>query len=254
MDNNTPVAPDGAAQTTPAAAPSEATQNTNLEAAPQAPATSPAPVQDELDRFIEVNGGRDKMLAKMKQAISDPVAYARARVGDEVADKAGLPQIPQANPEPQQAQNPVPPMAQPAQGFMSPTEIAVRQYGTALSNEYKDLGDYVSKGQFMNDMQNMGITTVDSYGNINDNAIRQFLDMKSQIQAAKAPAVPVTATPTVEYYNVANGTITSMEQALAVKQQNMTLGAGMAPHPLTQQANEFISKHFVERSEKRGKR
>lgn len=242
MDNNTPVAPEAPAQPT-VAAPSEATPNTNLEVAPQAPVTPPAPAPnipadkvEAFNRFVLANGGFDKAFSKMKTDI----ATGNIVRAEETAAS-----------ESQQVQNSVPPMPQVEKGFMSPLELSVRRYGQDLATEYKALGDYVAKGEFMDDMQNMGMRTVDSYGNINVKGIRDFLDLKAQVQAAQAPKTPVTATPTVEYYNVDNGNITSMDQALAITKQNMDLrNRGVAEHPLTKQAQEYMSQYFATKAGK----
>lgn len=235
------VAPDAPAQPT-VPAPSEATPSNTLNEAPQAPAApvaSAAPsVEDPFDRFVNANGGREKVLAKMKQAIGDPVAYARSVLGEQ--------QAPTNQPINAMPEQPVSPIPQADKGFVSPMEIAIGQYGRAIANEYEELGDYVSQAKYMNDMADMGIKTVDQYGNINDNAIRKFLDLKKQAAAPVAPVAPVTATPTVEYYNVSSNGAMTQNDALAIIQQNAQLRAGgHAEHPQTAQAKEFLQKQFA---------
>lgn len=233
------VAPSAPVEPT-TAAPSEATPSNTLNEAPQAPVASTAPpAEDPFDRFVNANGGREVVLTKMKQAIGDPVAYARSVLGEQ--------QVPTDQPTNAMPEQPTPPMPQVEQGFVSPLEIAINQYGKAIANEYSELGDYVAKAEYMKEMADIGIKTVDAYGNINDNAIRKFLTLKQQ--ASKPPVAPqptLTSIPTVEYYNVPNDTINSREDALAIIKQNSSIrGSGANEHPLTKQAQEYLKQYYA---------
>ncbi len=236
-----------AEETTPAAAvetpATEASQPTNTQT--EAPAAQPAEapktptyeITDEQKKFIDSNGGWDKVFEKAKKAISQP----------EPAPEAKTVEVPVQTAEP--AQQP-----QRQQGYLSPSDIAALQYRQMLANEekYKDIKDYItgkgeSKTNFLEEMKLFGMNPVDAYGNLNDDQIRRFLDLKAAAVPAKQTSAPVTTTPTVEYVNVGD-TITKIEDAYAILQQNMALkAAGRAEHPKTADANKFIKDHFAAR-------
>lgn len=238
-----------AEETTPAAAvetpATEASQptNTQTEAPAEQPAEAPKTptyeITDDQRKFIESNGGWEKVFEKAKKAISQP---------EPAPEKPETP----AQPE----QRPVEPAQQPQkqQGYLSPSDIAALQYRQMLANEeqYKDIRDYItgkgeSKTNFLEEMKLFGMNPVDANGNLNDVQIRRFLDLKAAAVPAKQTSAPVTTTPTVEYVNVGD-TITKIEDAYAILQQNMALkAAGRAEHPKTADANKFIKDHFAAR-------
>ena len=80
-------------------------------------------------------------------------------------------------------------------------------------------------------------------GMINDRQIRDFLNLYSKTIPTAAPAAPVTNTPTVDYVNVGEQ-VTSRDDAIAIINQNRTLKAGVAPHPQTEAAKEYLKKYF----------
>ena len=231
--------------TAPAEAPaSEATPTTNTqpaEAPAEKPAEAPAPTTPVADipadkieafnKFISSNGGFDKAFSKLKTDVSTPAPEAQ---------KVETPAQPT---EPAQLNN------RPAEGFLSPNEIAALQYQNMLATDpkYEKITDYVKSDGWLKEMKAMGMKPVDEQGNVNDRVIRQFLDLKASTIAATQPATPVTSTPTVDYVEVGD-TITDINKAYAVIQQNMQLSAaGKAQHPKTEEAKKFIADHFAAR-------
>lgn len=231
-------------ETTTNSAPAEANQPTNTqpEAPAQQPAEAPQPpaytITDDQRRFIDSNGGWEKIFEKAKMAISRPEPAPEA-------PKTEAPTQP-AQPAPQES-------AQlnnrPAEGYLSPSDIAALQYRNMLASDskYEKISDYVKSDGWMKEMKAMGMNPVDGQGNMNDRVIRQFLDLKASTVAAQQPATPVTSTPTVEYVEVGD-TITDINKAYAIIQQNMQLAAAGKPeHPKTADAKKFISEHFATR-------
>lgn len=239
-------------ETTPAAAAeapaTEASQPTNTQ--PEAPAKQPAEapatptyeITDEQKKFIDSNGGWDKVFEKAKMAISRP----------EPAPEAKAPETPAQPTQPTQPVEPAQPQRQ--QGYLSPSDIAALQYRQMLASEekYSGIKDYItgkgdSKANFLEEMRLFGMNPVDANGNLNDVQIRRFLDLKAAAVPATQTTAPVTTTPTVEYVSVGDS-ITKIEDAYAILQQNMQLAAsGQAEHPKTADAKKFISDHFKAR-------
>ena len=229
----------------PVAAPaSEANQPTNTQ--PEAPAQQPAEapkapayeITDDQRRFIDSNGGWEKIFEKAKMAISRPEPAPEA-------PKTEAPTQP-AQPAPQE---PAQLNNRPAEGYLSPSDIAALQYRNMLASDskYEKISDYVKSDGWMKEMKAMGMNPVDGQGNMNDRVIRQFLDLKASTVAAQQPATPVTSTPTVEYVEVGD-TITDINKAYSVIQQNMQLAAAGKPeHPKTADAKKFIAEHFAAR-------
>lgn len=229
----------------PAEAPaSEANQPTNTQ--PEAPAQqlaeAPQPpaytITDDQRRFIDSNGGWEKIFEKAKMAISRPEPAPEA-------PKTEAPTQP-AQPAPQE---PAQLNNRPAEGFLSSNDYFARAYKDSLSNEpeYEKIADYVKGGSWLQEMRDMGMTPVDGQGNLNDRVIRRFLNLKASTVAAQQPATPVTSTPTVEYVEVGDA-ITDINKAYSVIQQNMQLAAAGKPeHPKTADAKKFIAEHFAAR-------
>lgn len=199
-------------------------------ATPAAPATPATPVAnipadqiEAFNRFVESNGGYEKAFSKLKTAISTPAQKT------EPAQPA-QPTQPVQSAQPAQPQAP----ARPGEGYLSSSDIVVLQYNNMLANtkEYENIKDYVANGEYITEMTNMGMNAVDAYGNLNNKAIRMFLDLKSKTMPAIAPAEPVSSpAPTVQFANVGEE-VTSMEDAMTVLGQN--------GHPLHDSAIKFM--------------
>lgn len=234
MENN-PVAPDTAAQEVPAAT-SEASQQ-NTQAAPRA--NVPAEQVEAFNKFVEANGGFDKAFGKMKSVISNPQPEP-----EKVAEPA--PVKPEAAPVNTQ-DNPSTP-----EGFITQEEFAVQQYFNALANEpqYAPIADQIRNGDIIDKMTDFDIDVIRN-GNINDSQIRKFASIIAQtVPTTQTPVTPqASAAPTVDYVEVGpNGTITSMDQAMAVIKQNHELkAAGMPGHPYYKQAGEFVGQHYADK-------
>lgn len=192
---------------------SEAPSNTPQET-PAKESTAPAEPQKDANvlnltedqkKFFESNGGFEKVFEKMKSAISNPAPKQE--------------QAPAPTPAPEQAPVQAPAQDQPVDnGYMTPQKLAALQYRDYLKadNKYANIKDYISKGDFIKDMVDMGMTPVDARGNFNDPAIHKFLDLKSASMPAVAPSAPDSTTPTAGYTQVADGAFTDMAQAMKV--------------------------------------
>lgn len=209
-----------------AAGEAQAPQTEQISTEPaQAPAQAPAPDMHgftseqlaDIEKFFKANGGFETIKSK----ISNPQPAAQP-----------APEAPQA---PAQPQAPVAPVEEkPAEGFLTAKDIAYLQYRGMLASDakYAQLGDYINSGKFIEEMEAMGMKSVDAAGNLNDKTIRMFLDLKAQTMPAPAPSTPSsTTTPLVEYVNVGEE-IKSHDQAMAV--------LGQTGHPKHEEAMKFL--------------
>lgn len=226
--------------TAPAAPASEATPTTNPAPettpaeAPQAPAAPtadiPADQIEAFNKFVNANGGFEKAFAKLKTDVSTPAQPQQ-------------PQQPQQQePEPQAQQQYMSP--KPPEGFITQEELNARTYFDGLSNEpaYANIAEKIRTGEVLGEMAKFGIRPMVN-GFFNDRQVREFLNLYSKTVPAQAPSDPVTNTPTVDYVNVGEQ-VTSRDDAIAIINQNRTLKAGMAPHPQTEAAKEYLKKYF----------
>lgn len=234
MDNNTPAAAAPATDATPN------TNSTTPTADAPAPTTEPttsAPKEaDEFDNFVTANGGKEKVLSKMKQAIGDPVAYARSVL--ENLEPKNQPQAQTATTAPVAPTAPAPVQeTKVPDGYITPNEIVMLQYNKDLASEYPELKDYVANGEYIKEATSMGMNLMDANGNLNDKVIHKWLDIKkATIPPAPTPA-PVTATPTAEYTMV-DGNLDSRQKAEQVLRQ----GAG---HPQYHEAVKFMAESVL---------
>lgn len=217
---NTPTAPAEA----PKAPESVATPNTNTEttAAPQMPDMHGFTSNQlaDMKKFFDNNGGFEAI----KSRISNPTPAPKTEAPKAEEPK---PAQPQAQAQPIQPQ-------EPAEGFLSTNQIARLQYRQFLMSDkkYDGLHDYIEKGEFMKEMEDLGMRPVDAQGNVNDRIIRRFLDMKAQTLPAPAQTTPASSTtPTADYINVGE-TINSREDAIKVMTQ--------PGHPMHNQALEYM--------------
>lgn len=213
---NTPEA----AAAAPQAPETEATPTTNPEPA-QAPDMHGFTSEQlaDIDKFFKANGGFDAIKSKISNPAPAPKEEAKP------AEQA----------QPAQPVAPAQPTAPVKQeGYLSPTDIAYIQYSRLLASDkkYEKLSEYIGNGSFIDEMKSLGMSPVDAAGNVNDDRIRKFLDLKVQTIPAEAPSTPsASATPTVDYVNVGDE-IKSRDDALAVVNQ--------AGHPMHDKAMEFL--------------
>lgn len=213
-----------------------APSNTNTEAPAQAPETPQMPdlgltaeQAEEFKRFIDNHGGYEIAFTKFKNAVT-----SRQK------DTPAQPEPAQpAQPAPQ-VEAPVQPQApaKPAEGFITPQEMAMSLYNERLAQtkEYGGIKDEILSGAYLKEMASMGMTPVDASGNLNSKVIQQFLDLKAKTVPAPAPETPMTNIPLKQYTEV-EGDITSYEQALAIRKE----GSG---HPRYADAEQVIKNHF----------
>lgn len=209
-----------AAAAAPQAPETEATPTTNPEPA-QAPDMHGFTSEQlaDIDKFFKANGGFDAIKSKISNPTPAPKEEAKP------AEQA----------QPAQPVAPAQPTAPVKQeGYLSPTDIAYIQYSRLLASDkkYEKLSEYIGNGSFIDEMKSLGMSPVDAAGNVNDDRIRKFLDLKVQTIPAEAPSTPsASATPTVDYVNVGDE-IKSRDDALAVVNQ--------AGHPMHDKAMEFL--------------
>ena len=216
----------------PEAPKSEATPNTNTEQT-EAPKVEEAPkntisLTEEQQKFIDANGGFEKVFSKMKTSISNPQPKEEPKVEPTVNEKLTN----QPQPQAQQPQKP-------AEGYITPTEIAAMQYNNMLASDekYSQISDYIRKGEFLKDMGGMGMSSVDAQGNLNDAVIRKFLDLKAQTVPAQASTTePTGSAPTVEWVNVGE-TVETREDAMKVLAQK--------GHPKYEEAKRALANSIL---------
>lgn len=235
---NTPATAD-------AKAPVEAPASTE-NAAPAAPApaeTAPANtinLTDDQIKWIQANGGFDKI----KETVT-------RRNADIKAAETKAPEAPQ-QPEAPKTETPSAPAQQAPQsvpeGYVTPQEVAVRQYFNNLAAEeaYKGIAEDIRTGEVFKEMAKLGINATNEQGYINDAKVRAYLDIKAQTVVAKQEAnvlAAKSAAPTVEYIGGENANITSFKEASDILAQSRELKAkGLAPNPNEKAAIEYIAK------------
>lgn len=266
MENTPSAAPEVPQTTTPSEAPNtkvdtnkgeangktETTANTN---APQVSALTTEQLavhykitpeeMEEWDRFLLSNGGPKKVSPKVKDIISNPQPKAEAQaqlVGNETVG----PQ-PTSGPNIVTAGSHVPEIQKPAEGYLTTNDIAKLQYNKMLSEAYSELDKegYITKGEFVKEAASMGIPVMDQAGNMNDAAIRKFLDLKKATIPPTPASAPITTTPTVDYVHT-EGDITSQETADAIMKQGTS-------HPRYNEAMQFTRERiFGKKPESKG--
>ena len=229
-----------------AAAPATEAPSTNSnqpapaqEAAPTAaPATPAAPTADipadqieAFNKFVNANGGFEKAFAKLKTDVSTPSQQPvqPAQPVEPVTVRDTAPQFEEKIPD----------------GFMSLSESVLEQYYDRLANrpEYAPIADKIRNGDVIKEMSKFGIQ-VTRNGAINRQQVKDFLDMYVKTIPAPEPAAPVTSTPTADYVQVGEN-ITKKEDAYRILLQNAQLrNSGIAEHPQTQAAKEFIKNMY----------
>lgn len=222
----------------PAEAPaSEATPTTNP--APEAPAAPtaniPADQIEAFNKFVDSNGGFEKAFAKLRTDVSTPAPQpAQAPEQPAQVDKPGQ--------QPQQAQ-----MAQFQQapdGYISRDELSTWEYFDRLAKtpDYAPIATQLRDGTVVKEMNKFNIKVAEG-SFINAQGIKDFLDLYVKTVPTPAPTAPVTNTPTVDYVNVGEQ-ITSRDDAMKILEQNRTLKPGIAQHPQTEAAKEFLKGYF----------
>lgn len=221
-----------------AAAPAtEATPNTSSNPASEAPAQlSEAPVAPQANipadqveawnKFVEANGGFEKAFGKMKQTISNPPKV----------EASGEPQAPAQPIEPQIQQQVSQEPYKPEKGFITSQEYFSKKYNEDLASEYPEIADYINKGEYLKEATAMGMKMIDQAGNMNDEVIHKFLDMKKAAVAPAPTSTPVTTTPTVDYVH-AEGDITTQEMADDIMKQGNS-------HPRYAEALKFTQERI----------
>lgn len=234
-ESTAPAAP--ASEATPTTNPAPAVQPTETPQAPAAPtANIPADQIEAFNKFVDSNGGFEKAFAKLRTDVSTPAPEAPAQPKAE-EPKTGTQQLEQVVNN-QIAQQNVP------MGYITPEEFTAQQYFASLANEpeFASISDQVKSGAVLKEMAKFGIRPMQN-GAINDRQIRDFLGLYAKTVPTQAPTAPVTNTPTVEYVNVGDQ-ITSRDDAMKILEQNRTLKPGIAPHPQTEAAKEFLKGYF----------
>lgn len=195
---------------------------------------------DEFTKFTNANGKFDKAFSVFKSRISNPNLNPSAQA-EQPAQPAQPAQPVQAEQPTQQAQ----PVVQPRkEGVLSPNDLNTLTYFDRLagSDAYKDIAEDIRNGNIIKEMNSFGIRAFYDDGSVDDKLVRQFLDMKAQTVVAKqTSATPIeSSAPTVDYVQVGE-TINSMQEAMAVLQQDSALKMqGRGGHPSAAKAEEFM--------------
>ena len=216
-------------ETAPAETKTEATQ-------PEAPAQPSINLTAEQLKYIESNGGIDKVLSWAKQNIGNATQ-------NKTPEQPAQPETPVAQPTPA----PQAPSKAPT-GYMTPQEVVLSTYFNNLAGqkEYANIAKEIRSGEVFKGMEKLGIRALDANGNINDAQVREYLNLRSASAVATQPADTLSqasAAPTVEYIGLNDGKVTSMDQAIQIMNQSRELEAkGLAGNPNRQAALEYIAK------------
>lgn len=229
-----PVTPVAGTEETPNTTP-QTTEPTTPAAAPQVEAKQPDSygfTNDqlaELSKFIKGQGGYDKAFNSWKDSISKPAQQPTQQPAEQPREPV---------------QQPVQQNNQPPKGYMSQQEFMAQQYYNSLANmeAYAPIADKIRSGEMFNEMAKFGIRPMDQNGNINDVQVREFFDLYAKtIPAAPAANPEPSNAPTVDYIQVTDGKIDSMDQAARIIAQSSTLSArGLAPHPNLEAAEAYM--------------
>lgn len=240
QDNTAPAQPSETNQPTnqPSEMPSEAPSVPEKAVEPQNTVQEPNPntitLTDEQKRFLDSNGGMDKVFTRMKEAISRP--QERPFQQKEIAEQEKATQYQPQQPQ-QQERVAIP------KGYITPQEYMTEQYFKSLSNEekYSGISEQIRSGEVLKEMAEFGIQPTNADGLFNDGQVRRFLDLKAQTVPAQTPATPITDIPTANWVDVGEQ-IGSMDDARKILSQNM--GMPGQEHPMTTQAKEFIKNYY----------
>lgn len=223
----TEEAPTTSQPTTEATTPAGA--GTQGEATPVA--DIPADQIEAFNKFIKGQGGFENAFGLWKDSIAK---------GEQ---KAAQPAQPAQQPQ-QLVQQPVQQPNQTPKGYMSQQEFMAQQYYNSLANmeAYAPIADKIRSGEMFGEMAKFGIRPMDANGNINDTQVREFFDLYAKtIPAAPAANPEPSNAPTVDYIQVTDGKIDSMDQAARIIAQSSTLSArGLAPHPNLEAAEAYL--------------
>lgn len=261
MDNNV-AAPDKTGEAAPL---NNVEEPANAPQEGQAPAEAAAPaitaeqvaqflgttpeVFKEFQGYMENNGGLEKAQANMKKILAGRNPGANAANQTQMQMQAqGQPAQP-APAEPAQPQQPK------VEGGFTAQEFMVQQYFQNLSQQerYASIKDEIANGEVLKQMGKFGIKAMIG-DQFNNQQVTDFLDMYAKTKPAPTPTAPVTTTPTADFAQIEGDTITTMDQAMLVLQQDrQARAAGRAGHPLAKQANEFFD-NALNAHQNRGKR
>ena len=222
---------------------SEINTNSNAPAEPQITAEqvakflgTDADTIAKVQKFAGANGGFGKVFDDRKQAISNPAPAPTT--SSETVQQAQTTQT--VNQPSEQQTRPTEPVRTP-EGYLAAQDLTMLAYRDRLiANEhYANIRGIVESGSFLKEMADFGMTPVDANGNINDTVIRKFLDLKAAgVATRQAANVQANASqaPTVDYTDVPDGKITSMDMAYRV--------FGEKGNPNYQAAADYIKEHF----------
>ena len=236
MENNTaPVETSETNQLTNAPAEVSASPVEAAQATHEATNPNTITLTDEQARFFNSNGGIDKVFARMKEAVSNPLPKPQPQTPPETAQNA--PRVMSEAPQSTQPQIP--------NGYITQEEYATEQYFRSLANDakYEGIADQIRSGEVLKEMAEFGIRPTDTTNGqlmFNDGQIRKFLDLKAQTIPAKQTVAPITNVPTVEWSNIES--VNSFAEAQKIINENLSR-PGME-HPKTAEAKEFLRNFY----------
>lgn len=222
MENNPEAAPAPAST-------EETPQNTTPEQTPaQDQPTNTINLTEEQQKFIQSNGGWEKAFENFKKKLTErPAEPAQPTKPAEPAQPAQPEQKPAQPAQPQT----------PPTGYLSQQDLMLKHYYGTLAGDakYSAIKDKITSGEIFNEMKKFNIQPVQN-GYINDQQVRDFLDLYAKTVPAQPTSTPITNTPTVEFVNVGKE-ITSQADALKVMAQ--------PNHPMREQAMKFMGEAIM---------
>lgn len=187
----------------------------------------------EMRKFYDANGGFDKVKSKISNPEKTTEATQTASEPKDDKEPTSQPQQPVEAPKT-------------PQGAITASEFLAEQYFKSLAGEekYATISEGIRKGDYLKEMSAFGIQALNPDGSINDQKVRMYLDLKAQTVPAKPTETEPNASnaPTVDYTEVGEGGITSIDQAYKILMEK--------GNPDMQKAEEYIKNTLNPNSKK----
>lgn len=208
---------------------------------PVAPPAAPEPVfaHEEavaIKRFLDSNGG----LEGVKRTVSARQAPA----------PQPQPELqPEVQPQPSEPSQPLQVPQEKFTGGIGMDELMIQGYFERLAQrpEYASIADEIRSGAVLKQLVDFDIQPVRD-GRIDNKKITRYLDLYSKTKPAAPTEAQVTPTPTVDYIQISGDKIDNYMDAMNILAQSRAAEMqGAAPHPLKEQASQFVNQTLTAR-------
>lgn len=246
---STPTTP--ASEASPAAAPEQPAQSAETTPAEGVNNYFTNEQLAEMQKMFENSGGYEKTWKRMKDAISNPQAFAQSVTPPEAPQGPSATQNVQTpTPAPEATQNGSQSFRA---GSISMEEMAVMQYFDSLAADpkYANIADKIRSGEVLKGLKDFNINPLEN-GRINDADVRKYFDLYSASQPPKPTSTEPanTAAMADDISNIKE--VTTMEEANRIQLDNIRRrAAGQQENGLEEKAKAFIKSYYFEQAKKR---